>query len=213
MLSKALMGSSSPTVALIASKTVSLAGGGYASSSVSLSDLPIQTGDLIVFATSTWVDVFSSTALSAIGYTTSAADNEDRIYARTLYKTATSLESSINFSWSPTTATDFTAIVAVFRGYEHSSSDTSTSENSTADPPSIACSASDLIIATYHFDESFTATYPSGYIPVQQVRVGSGTTTIMMYKIATGASEDPPSITDVGNDDGTVAMTIKCTPV
>lgn len=209
MLSKALMGSSSPTVALIASKTVSLAGGGYASSSVSLSDMPIQTGDLIVFTTTTWVAAFSSTSLSATGYTTIAADNEDRVYARTLYKTATSLESSINFSWSPNTATDFTAIVAVFRNYQNNSTATATSENSSADPPSIACSAGDLIIATYHFMENFTATYPSGYIPVQQVRVGSGTTTIMMYKIATTTSENPPLINSGGDDLGTVGMTIR----
>jgi hypothetical protein len=212
MLSKALMGSSSPTVALIASKTVSLAGGGYASSSVSLSDMPIQTGDLIVFSTSTWVAAGSSTTLFATGYTTAENDNEDRVFARTIYKTATSLESSINFQWSPTTATDFTGIVAVFRGWSINASGTSTSENSSADPPSIACSAGDLIIATYHFMENFTATYPSGYVPVQQVSVGSGTTTVMTYKIATSILEDPPLINSGDDDLGTVGMIIKCTP-
>jgi len=208
------MGSlSSPRVALISSKTVSLSGGGYASSSVSLSDMSIQTGDLIVFATTTWVAPFSGTTLTATGYTTSVADNEDRAFARVLYKTASSLESSINFEWSPTTATDFTAIVAVFRGYQHNSSNFSTSESGIANPPSISCSSGDLIVATYHFDRNFTATYPDGYTPVQRVAVGSnGTTTVMLYKIATGTTEDPPSIS-FGDDCAGIGMTIRCTPI
>ena len=206
------MGSSSPRVTLVASKVASLNGGGYASSSISLSDMPIQTGDLIVFATTTWVAFGSSTTLTATGYTTSDNDNEDRAYARVLYKTASSLESSINFEWSPTTATDFTAIVAVFRGYEHNSSNSVNREDGIADPPSILCSAGDLIIATYHFDANFNATYPSGYTPVQRLNVGSGTTTVMLYKIATSSLENPLSIS-FGVDCAGIGMTIRCTPI
>ena len=211
MLSKALMGSSSRRVALVASKVANLPDGGYASSSILINDLPIQTGDLIVFTSSS--EVLTTTTISVTGYTSAYSTQPSRLRAATFYKTATSLESSINFEWSGGTAANVSCVVAVFRGYQYNSSGTATSTSESIDPPSIACSINDLIIATYHaYNEGGGIGSPAGYILVRTTVGGDETATLMAYKIATSTTENPP-IVEVINSDPSVGGTIRCTPV
>ena len=216
MLSKALMGSSSPRVALVASKAVNFLGGGYASSSISLSDMPIQTGDLIVFCTSTYSTVSVTISVNLFNnYTAihSGSDPGDDLYAANFYKVATSLESSINFEWSPGTGTDISAIVAVFRGYEYNSETNSFAEEETANPPSISCSVNDLIIASYHYLGGTINAIPTGYTLVNKVTANSNTSVNLFYKIATSTTEDPQSLFNSNSDESAFGGTIRCTPI
>lgn len=216
MLSKALMTSSSPRVALVASKTVSLTGSGYASSSVSLSDMPIQTGDLIVFCTSTFSTVSVNISVNSFNnYTTihTGSDPGDDLYTANFYKVATSLESSINFEWSPGTGTDISAIVAVFRGYQYNSQTNSFNESETANPPSISCSVNDLIIASYHYLGGTIGVTPTGYTLVNKVTANSNTSVNLFYKIATSTTEDPEAVFNAISDESAFGGTIRCTPI
>lgn len=213
MLSKALMSSSSARIALVASKVANLSGSGYASSSILIDDLPIQTGDLIVFTSSSFA-LIDPTTISVTGYTSAYSLQTVRLRAATFYKTASSLESSINFEWVGGTVSDVSCIVAVFRGYQYNSSATASTSDNTINPPSISCSISDLIIATYHTtNEGVSLGYPTGYQQVNRTIGGDETATLMAYKIATGTTEDPPSIF-VGAEGGRgVGGTIRCTPI
>ena len=212
MLSKALMGSvSSPTVTLVASKAVDFPANGYASQSILINDLPIQTGDLIVFTSSSYV--LTTTTISVTGYTSAYSTQGVRLRAATFYKTATSLESSINFEWTGNTASDVSCVVAVFRGYQYNSVATTTSSGNDINPPSISCSINDLIIATYHSqNEADILSYPTGYVNVTRTKGGEQTFTLMAYKIATSTTENPPIVEDF-NSEFNVGGTIRCTPV
>lgn len=215
MLSKALMSSSFSRIALVASKTASFSGSGYASSSISLSDLPIQAGDLIVFTSSSYV--LTTTTISVTGYTSAYSTQDLKLRAATFYKTATSLESSINFEWTGNTAAVVSCVVAVFRGYQYNSRTTSVfSGSGFTNPPSISCAIGDLILATGHTDFGYSSvTVPSGYKLVKNAFATdgtNGTATQMFYKIAESTSEDPDSIL-IGYTSTWIAATIRCTPV
>lgn len=215
MLSHMLRAASARRVPLVASKVVNFSGSGYASQSISLSDLPIQTGDLIVFTSSSYV-LTNPTTISVnsfLGYSSAYSVQIDRLRAATFYKTATSLESSIVFEWTGGTASDVSCVVAVFRGYQYNSSATATSTSRNIDPPSIACSINDLIIAAYQSQNGGNIiSYPSGYVNVRRTIGGDETATTMAYKIATSTTENPPIVEDEDSE-FSVGGTIRCTPI
>lgn len=213
MLSKALMGSvsSSAAVTLVASKIVNFPDNGYASQSILIDDLPIQAGDLIIFTSSSYV--LTTTTISVTGYTSAYSTQDVRLRAATFYKTATSLESSVNFEWTGNTASSVSCVVAVFRGFQYNSSVTYADGGDEINPPPKSCSINDLIIATYHSqNEANVLSYPTGYIRVSRTVGGEETSTLMAYKIATSTTENPPITYDF-NSESNVGGTIRCTPV
>ena len=207
------MGSlSSRSVTLVSSKVANFPDLGQASNSILINDMSIQSGDLIVFTSSSEVALTPPTTISATGYTNAYSIQGSRLRAATFYKTASSLESSINFEWTGGTAGEVSCVVAVFRGYQYNSSNTATSTSLDVDPPSISCSINDLIIATYHSENGgFTIQYPSGYVAVNRTVGGDETYTLMAYKIATSTTENPPA-RNADNEFG-VGGTIRCTPI
>jgi hypothetical protein len=215
MLSKALMGSllSSGPITLVGSKVANFNGSGYASSSISLSDLSIQTNDLILFCTSTRSSV--SIGMSATGYTNIHASYLAELYVSNFYKVATSLESRINFEWFPGTGSNISAVVAVFRNVEYDSQDFSTSESQEADPPSISCSVGDLILASYHFRGGTLSSIeiPTGYTLVNKRTSGTQSSVNLFYKIATSTTEDPSALTRGDSGNSAFGGTIRCTPI
>jgi hypothetical protein len=211
MLTHFLRAAGARRVPLIASKVANFPASGYASQSILINDLPIQAGDLIVFTSSSYV-LTNPTTISVTGYTSAYSIQGSRLRAATFYKTASSLESSINFEWTGGTASDVSCVVAVFRGYQYNSSGTATSTNTDVNPPSISCSINDLIIATYHSENGgATIQYPSGYVAVNRTVGGDETYTLMAYKIATSTSENPPAV-NAENEFG-VGGTIRCTTI
>jgi hypothetical protein len=176
----------------------------------------IKTGDLIIVTSSFSSSSPATPSASSTGYTTmfNTFTSGGGMQTTTFYKYATedasgsSTDILISF---PSFVNNMNVVVTVFRGYQYHSHTVAAQQSTVPDPPSIACSVNDLILATYQNDNGSSGPYPSEYIGAARLDVASQSSTVVAYRLAVSTSDDPPSISNSTNR--VVGATIRCIPI